>query len=382
MKSRLSLAAAALSMLAAVSCVNASVATDTEAVADSIPHPAPADTATLLFVGDAMQHSPQFKAALRAGCGREYDYSECFSLIAPEVSEADYAVVNLEVPLDGEPYSGYPCFSAPDAYAQALRDAGFDLFLTANNHTMDRGTRGVRRTIAALDSLGVDHTGTWTSPEKRAPLLKSISGIKTAFLNYTYGTNGIPVRGGVEVSLIDRRAIADEIAASRRDGAEFVIVTVHWGNEYEMVPNATQRELARYMIGRGADMIIGSHPHVVQPMMVERDDSTNRDILVAYSLGNFLSNQTRPDTRGGAMVRARIVRDVDGTVRLDTASCDLHFTAKPSGNPARNYRVVPSWMPDSVPAGQRGERDRFEREARRIFTLNNRRIPLASPSKK
>ena len=79
------------------------------------------------------------------------------------------------------------------------------------------------------------------------------------------------------------------------------------------------------------------------------------------------------------MVRACIVRDVDGTVRLDTASCDLHFTAKPSGNPARNYRVVPSWMPDSVPAGQRGERDRFEREARRIFTLNNRRIPLASP---
>lgn len=363
---------AALLLSSAASCANSSVAADAD-VADTIPRPTPADTAVLIFAGDAMQHSPQFKAALSAGGGRGYDYSECFALIAPEVARADYAVVNLEVPLDGEPYSGYPCFSAPDAYARALRDAGFDLFLTANNHTMDRGPRGVRRTIAALDSLGVDHTGTWSSPDGRAPLYRRIGGINTAFLNYTYGTNGIPVSGGVEVSLIDVEAMAEEIAAARRDGAEFVIVTLHWGNEYEMKPSRSQRELARHIIELGADMIIGSHPHVVQPVTVERD-STGRDILVAYSLGNFLSNQTRPDTRGGAMVSARLVRDSAGTVRLDTAVCFLHFTAKPGGSIGHNYRVVPSWMPDSVPAAQRAERDRFERNALGLFERHNKGV--------
>lgn len=124
-----------------------------------------------------MQHQAQLDEALRLGDGKYYDYSDCFTLIASEIIQADYAVVNLEVPLGGGPrYSGYPCFSAPDSYAQALQDAGFDLFLTANNHCMDRGDAGLRRTVKALTQMGVDHTGTWHDAAERAatpPLVKT-----------------------------------------------------------------------------------------------------------------------------------------------------------------------------------------------------------------
>ena len=127
--------------------------------------------AELLFVGDAMQHQAQLDEALRLGDGKYYDYSDCFTLIASEIIQADYAVVNLEVPLGGGPrYSGYPCFSAPDSYAQALQDAGFDLFLTANNHCMDRGDAGLRRTVKALTQMGVDHTGTCMTRPREPPL--------------------------------------------------------------------------------------------------------------------------------------------------------------------------------------------------------------------
>ena len=165
--------------------------------------------AELLFVGDAMQHQAQLDEALRLGGGKRYDYSDCFTLIAPEVIKADYAVVNLEVPLGGGPrYSGYPCFSAPDSYAEALQDAGFDLFLTANNHCLDRGDAGVRRTVKTLTSMGVDHTGTWHDAADRAatpPLVRNINGIKVGFANYTYGTNGIAPKAGAEIALIDKR---------------------------------------------------------------------------------------------------------------------------------------------------------------------------------
>lgn len=356
---------AALAALTA--CVNSSIATETADTDTPLTAAPPADTARLFFAGDAMQHSPQITAAARAAGGRGHDYSECFTLIAPAVKAADYAVVNFEVTLGGEPYTGYPCFSAPVEYAAALRNAGFDLFLTANNHTMDRGARGVRRTIEQLDTLGVDHTGTWADPSLRRPFVKEIGGIRIGFLNYTYGTNGIPVKGGVEVAHIDSEDIAREIAEARRDGAEAVVVTIHWGNEYEMTEHRSQRSVARRAIDAGADLIIGSHPHVVQPVRRERGDSTDREVPVVYSLGNFISNQTRPDTRGGALVTARFVRDSIGAVHLDTLVPALHFTAKPSGG--RNYRVVPSWLPDSVPAAQRHERDRFERAARAVLGL-------------
>ena len=264
--------------------------------------------AELLFVGDAMQHQAQLDRAKEIG-GDCYDYSGCFTLIAPEVTAADYAVCNLEVPLGGGPsYTGYPCFSAPDSYAKALRDAGFDLFLTANNHCLDRRDRAARRTLIALDSLGVDHIGTFhdaAQREKLVPFIKDINGFKIGFLNYTYGTNGIEPHDGVEVALIERDRMADEIRKTREAGAEIVVVTIHWGIEYVLLQNKNQESLADFLVDQGVDLIIGGHPHVIQPMKVVRNEKEGKDVLLVYSLGNFISNMKTADTRGGALVRPR-----------------------------------------------------------------------------
>lgn len=343
---------------------------------DSISAPKPG--ATLLFAGDAMQHQAQLDQALAEGNGKHYDYSECFRWIAPAITEADYAVVNLEVPLGGGPrYSGYPCFSAPDSYAQALADAGFDMMLTANNHCLDSGMKAARRTINALDSLGIDHIGTYhdaADREVKIPFIKDINGIKFGFLNYTYGTNGIPARDGMEVALIDRDRIAREMKITRDTGAEILVVTMHWGIEYVLRENAIQRDLAAFLIDNGADMVIGSHPHVIQPMKMIHDEKRNKDVPVVYSLGNFISNMKTGDTRGGAYMRVRVERDADGTPKVQWADYDTFFCAKPTGK-GSNYTVIPSGREDLIPAAQKDHWRIFDRSSRKVFDAENINIP-------
>ena len=342
----------------------------------SVMADAPQDV-ELLFAGDAMQHQAQLDRALQLGGGKGYDYTDCFGMIAPTVRQADYAVVNLEVPLGGGPtYSGYPCFSAPDSYAVALKDAGFDMFLTANNHCLDRGDRAARRTLTALDSLGVDHIGTYHDAAERSrlvPFIKNIKGIKFGFLNYTYGTNGIEPKQGAEISLIDRARIADEMKRTRDAGAEILVVTIHWGVEYVLLQNGNQERLAKFIADNGADLIIGGHPHVVQPMQVIRNEREGKDVLVVYSLGNFISNMKTGDTRGGAIVNVTVGRDDNGVARFKNATYNTVYAAKPNGN--RNFRVIPSWMPDSIPEAEKGHFELFERGARRIFNVHNVQVP-------
>lgn len=339
-------------------------------------------SATLLFVGDAMQHQDQLDRAKALGTDGAYDYSDCFTLIAPAVKAADYAVVNLEVPLGGGKggYTGYPCFSAPDAFAVALKDAGFDLFLTANNHTLDRRDAGLRRTLQALDSLKVDHIGTYHDKARRdslVPFIKDINGIKIAFLNYTYGTNGLEAREGAEVSLIDRAAMAAEMKSAREAGAELIVVMPHWGVEYVLTENAAQRSLAQFLVDEGADLVIGSHPHVIQPMKVVRSDKRDKDALVVYSLGNFISNMKTGDTRGGAMVTAVVERDAEGDAHFKSATYDTFYAAKPDGSARSNFRVIPSWCVSEIPAAQRGWWNTFNNSARRIFDSHNVNVPAA-----
>jgi poly-gamma-glutamate synthesis protein (capsule biosynthesis protein) len=332
-----------------------------------------APKAELLFAGDAMQHQAQLDKALEIGGGKRYDYSDCFTLLAPTVTEADYAVCNLEVPLGGGPdYTGYPCFSAPDSYAEALRDCGFDLFLTANNHCLDRRDKAARRTLTALDEMGIEHIGTYHDACQRdslVPFIRNINGFEIGFLNYTYGTNGIEPRDGVEVALIDRDRMDREISMTRDAGAEILVVTMHWGIEYVLIENGVQRSLADFLIDRGVDLIIGGHPHVVQPMKVVRNEKENKDVLVVYSLGNLISNMKTADTRGGALVRATITRDKDGVARFSHADYDTFFAAKPDGK--HNFRVIPSWMPEMIPPAQKAHWEIFERGASRIFDKYN-----------
>lgn len=330
----------------------------------------------LLFVGDAMQHQAQLDEAKRLGNG-DYDYSGCFYLISDSIKKADYAVCNLEVPLGGgTDYSGYPCFSAPDSYALALKEAGFDLFLTANNHCLDRRDKGARRTLDALDSLNIDHIGTYRNLEERdslVPLIKDINGFKIAFLNYTYGTNGILPKEGMEVALIDTIRIKQEIQKARDLNAEIIVANMHWGIEYVLLENNIQRNLASFLADNGVDLIIGTHPHVVQPMKVEFNEKEDKDILTVYSLGNFISNMKTADTRGGALVWVTLKRDEKGKAVFDKAEYELIFAAKPDAD--HNFRVIPAWIEDSVPPIQRQHWEIFKRGALKVFDKYNVKVP-------
>ncbi len=307
-----------------------------------------ADTdATLLFAGDAMMHQAQIDAARTAG--GNYDYTSCFSEIAPLIGNADYAVVNLETPLGRSGFTGYPCFNAPVSYAEALHDAGFDLFLTANNHTLDRRDKGLKFTVHVLDSLGIPHLGTYADAAARTaalPMVKDVNGFRIGFLNYTYGTNGITIQGDAVVDYIDRKSISSDVEATRKAGAEIIVAAMHWGEEYTLLPVKAQKELADYLLSLGVDMVIGGHPHVVQPFEMRKNPATGRNALVVYSLGNFISNMKTRDTRGGALAEVTLKRDSCGVATVSDARYHLVFTVPPSGG-NRNFVVYPV---DSVPA--------------------------------
>ncbi len=323
--------------------------------------------AEIVFAGDAMQHQAQIDAARRDD--GTYDYSECFSAVEAYVNAADYAVVNLETPLGGKPYSGYPCFSAPDSYLDALADAGFDMMLTANNHTLDKRDKGLLRTIDCLDGRGVDHIGTYRNLQERdsvLPLLKDINGFRVAFLNYTYGTNGIKLTTPAKVDYIDRPLMKSDIAAARSAGAEIVIVCIHWGNEYELLPASSQRTLADFLIDEGVDVIIGSHPHVIQPMEM-RHNAHGRNVLLVYSLGNFISNMKTRDTRGGAMAKVVLTRDAEGRAVVDKADYRLVFTVPPAAG--HNFRLVPVERYDG--SAWKSQCKAFELSADNIFLRHN-----------
>lgn len=305
---------------------------------------APAE-ATLLFAGDAMMHQAQIDAARMADGA--YDYSGCFDAIAPIVGTADYAVVNLETPIGTHNFTGYPCFNAPASYVDALREAGFDLFLTANNHTLDRRDKGLLHTLTVLDSAHVDHIGTYRDKAARAavlPMVRNINGFKVGFLNYTYGTNGFEVKGDVVVDYIDHDRIDADVRMLREAGAELIAACMHWGEEYVLLPVASERRHADFLRRCGVEMIIGGHPHVVQPLRLASDRYAPGRVTV-YSLGNLISNMKTRDTRGGAMAEVRLRRDSVGKAYVDTAFYHLVYTVPPSAA-QRNFAVMPI---DSVP---------------------------------
>ncbi len=321
------------------------------------------DEANIVFAGDAMMHQKQIDCARRDD--NTYDYSDYFTEIAPYVIGADYAVVNLETAVSAPPYSGYPCFNAPESYVDALRSAGFDLFLTANNHTLDRNDRGLRATIDNLNERRLDHIGTYKNAAERdsvLPFIRNINNIRVGFLNYTYGTNGIKPQQDVVVDYIDRDRIRRDVEATREAGAEAVIVCMHWGDENHMLPNQTQKSLADFLKSLDVDVIVGGHPHVVQPAEITmRGDG--RPQLVYYSLGNFISNMTRRDNRGGMLARVQLRRGDDDRVTVSDAGYRLVFTEQPTDGGSFRLR----WAEASEwPAAKA-----FLDSARAIFSKHN-----------
>ena len=334
----------------------------------------PSDTLRLLFAGDLMQHQGQIDAAATP---HGYDYSACFAYVKKEIHKADFAVANLEVTLGGKPYKGYPAFSAPDEYLTAIRDAGFNVLLTANNHSLDRGRKGLERTIHLIDSLRIPHTGTYANAADRAkhyPLLLEKNGIRIALLNYTYGTNGIRVTPPNVVNYIDTLTMATDIAACKRLRPDAIIACMHWGVEYQSLPDEQQQFLADWLIRKGVNHIIGSHPHVVQPIEVRPDARTRDKHLVVYSLGNYLSNMSARRTDGGLMVRMQLVKK-GGVTRLDTCSYSLVWTGRPKQTGLKNHRLYPvNIAPDSLPAPARYLLRQFTQDARTLFKEHNQGI--------
>lgn len=282
-----------------------------------------ADTGALrfkmVFVGDVMGHDSQIASA-KVVKDSLYDYSPCFEYISPILKQADLAIANLEVTLPGKPpYKGYPQFRSPNDLALALRYAGFNLLVTANNHSNDAGKTGVMNTINTLYDYGFYQTGTFQSQEERDafyPLIVYRNQFKLAFLNYTYGTNGLPTRHPTIVNLIDEEQIRKDLIEAKALRPDFITVMIHWGLEYQLNENSGQQRLADSIFHWGADLIVGAHPHVVQPIKevnIQQKDGRTQKGLVAYSLGNFISGQRRRYTDGGIMLEVEIEKKEAGS---------------------------------------------------------------------
>ena len=283
----------------------------------------------LLFAGDAMQHKSQIETA-KTEKG-SYNYSEYFEEIKQEIDSFDLSVVNLEVTLGGTPYSGYPMFSAPDEYAIALKDAGFNVVLTANNHSADKKKRGIERTIDVLDSLDLLHTGTFKDSLERItyyPLMLIEHGIRIAMLNYTYGTNRMPVNKPNILNLIDTTQIKQDILDAKALGADIIVANMHWGDEYVLKQNKRQEKLADFLVQNGVRLVIGNHPHVVQPVDIRRKDNRIESIIV-YSLGNLISGMRTVNTSGGMLAKIRLSKEDGKQVEIENFDYSLVWTHKP-----------------------------------------------------
>ncbi len=310
----------------------------------------PDQKVTLLFIGDIMGHDEQIWSAENRET-HTFSYDTVFSYVRDEISEADVSIANFEVTMAGPPYTGYPAFSSPVELAAACKKAGIDYMVTANNHAADRGKRGIISTINKLDSLGIPHTGTFLDSAQRDtiyPLIIEKNGISFALLNYTYGTNGITVQAPAIVNMLDKNLIAKDIEKAKSRNPDAVIVFLHWGAEYDTVPSKRQTEMAQYLSECGADLIIGSHPHVLQKMVWTNCDSCNRDRIVVYSLGNFVSNQRRPKTDGGSMVRIEINKR-DSSIIVSDAGYYLTWVYTPIENYRKRFFVLPCSMFENRP---------------------------------
>ena len=296
------------------------------AAAAPAPTPAPEpQTVTLTLAGDLVMHEGLNTEARLPDGG--YDYTRFFADVEPYISRSDYSLCCLESALTGGKIQSYPLFTSPDELAVSLRDVGFDLINTASNHALDGHQSGLIRTLDVLDSVGLDHVGTYRTQaeydENNGILLREINGVSFAFLDYSYGTNGIPIYNfPYAVNLFntsymsnyvspDYDKLAADMAAARALGTDIIAVSIHWGAEYQTEPSANQERVADFLFEQGADLVIGGHPHVPQPMElreIDNGDGTKRTGFLCYCLGNLLSTMKSDYTYLTAMVRLEITK--------------------------------------------------------------------------
>lgn len=322
--------------------------------------------------GDVILHTPITKAYGGMSSSAAHDFSPIFETIKNTYAAVDYMVVNLETSLGGtdKPYSGFPNFNAPDEIVTNLRDAGVDMQLLANNHIYDNAKDGFLRTISVLNQNGIEYTGARTSEQDLPYLLKDINGIRVGIINYTYEMEHEGERKSINGNIMDKsvESLLNSFEVSeaelfyselarlqtqmREQGAEFIILYIHWGNEYELEPNETQKEMAARFCEMGIDAVIGGHPHVVQPMDVLLSSDGTHKMFCAYSLGNHLSNQrreqisSRPNghTEDGLILNLTISR-VNGQVSITGLEAIPTYVYK-SSQP--KYYVIPIYQVEGI----------------------------------
>ena len=350
--------------------------TETEPPTTTMPEPEHVvSTATILSTGDLVMHIPVVNTGLQSD--GSYNFDSIFRYITDYVNAADYSVVNLETTFagtdNGFPYAGYPRFNCPDALANATKSAGFDMLLTANNHSFDTTLVGYKRTLEVVRELGLETLGTYLSADEQKWTIEEINGIKVGMLCYTYATGlgpkGTPrLNGNAEIGeagicnyftydnlpafYSEVQGYLDEMKAA---GAEATMIYMHWGVEYVLAPNEYQTAMAQKLCDLGFDVIIGGHPHVVQPVdLLQSNEDPDHKTVVLYSMGNAVSNQrmgnissiSTPHTEDGILFSVTFSKYSDDTVYLENVSAIPTWVNLNSNNGSRQYNIVP--LDDSI----------------------------------
>ncbi|WP_303862561.1 CapA family protein [Alkalibaculum bacchi] len=305
---------------------------------------------TLRANGDIMFHGPQIEGAYKSG---KYDFEPNFRHIKKYIESADLALGNFESTTAGGTPSGYPVFNAPDESLETLSKIGYDVLATANNHALDKGKNGVVRTIDKIAENNMVSVGTYKEPGENI-YTAEVENIKIAVLSYTYGLNGMESLLSSQdreymVNLIDKEKIKGDIKKSKENGADFTIVFIHWGNEYQLKPSSEQKELANSMFQWGADIILGSHPHVIQESDIVYVDGEAKYVI--YSMGNFISNQRRETlgsiansthTEDGVIVELALEKDfISGDKRIVGVNYIPTWVNRTGSNGNFHYEVLP-----------------------------------------
>ncbi|MFI3268590.1 MAG: CapA family protein [Rikenellaceae bacterium] len=322
---------------------------------------------SIMFGGDLMFHMPQISAAY--SCENGYDFSKCFQYIQDNWKGCDAVIFNLETTLSDSDYSGYPQFAAPKEVAHNLKDCGVTHLVLANNHTCDKHAKGIRKTINYLSEVGIETAGCYLDSNEWAqntPLFIKKDSFNIALLNYTYGTNGLPVPKGMVVPQLDTIQIANDIEKAKSLSATNIITFLHWGNEYQNSPCDEQIELAQWLHNNGVDIVIGSHPHVIQRT------ETLTDGITVYSLGNFISNQRNRHTNGGLLVKLNLTHNTKTGESNWNITHFPHFVYKAPLGDSPRYYCVPENLIDSVikEAPQRKEAEIFFTDTKNILECN------------
>ena len=288
---------------------------------------------TFSFVGDVMFHMPIVNSAYSNG---KYDFKSIFQYVKPYIEKSDISFCNLETTLGGKPYTGYPTFSSPDEVLDGLKYAGFDIINVANNHMLDRHVKGLKRTLELISQYKLTYVGARLISLENIYKVVEVKGFKISFASFTYSTNGISVDESHKYmfSYISKDVVLST-TRKMREVSDIVVVYFHYGNEYQTTPTKEQIELAHAALKNGADMVIASHPHVLQHVELITDGLKKK--LIAYSLGNFMSNMTAPGTDEGVILNITY-HPTKGVTNVNPILTWFH---KYSNGKRVFYRIIP-----------------------------------------